>query len=177
MKKRFWNANNIVSLTAGFVSIFTFLVLLYQTNLMREQQRLSVLPYLTIGNYGVGTDNYRVILSNDGIGPAFIKSIKLMYEDKVYETDFATFFFRQFPELDSMTHLLYTNIRVGLLVPASKQIALFEVRDSKSSSTKFFELMKHINSKGFRFEIIYASVYDERWKISSENMGTPVPEE
>lgn len=62
-------------MTAVLISVGTLLVFLYQTNLVRQQQYMSVLPYLEFQNHDVFSyDNYELILKNKGIGPALIIS-------------------------------------------------------------------------------------------------------
>jgi uncharacterized membrane protein len=41
-----WNTDKIVSLSAMVVGVGSLVIILFQTRIMREQQRASVLPYL-----------------------------------------------------------------------------------------------------------------------------------
>ncbi|EAY25568.1 hypothetical protein [Microscilla marina] len=66
-KKRLWNADKIVSISAIMISVMTLAVSWYQTAIIRQQQRLSVLPYLSFQNYGTGGANYKYTLRNNGI--------------------------------------------------------------------------------------------------------------
>lgn len=85
--KEFWNTEKIVSFSAVLISIGTLIVLIYQTNLMSQQQRLSVLPYVTMGNMGAYTPNSRYMVFNNGIGPAFVEKIKVKYKGNTYPYD------------------------------------------------------------------------------------------
>ncbi|MEO0789852.1 MAG: hypothetical protein AAFY36_14380, partial [Bacteroidota bacterium] len=77
MSKPFWTSDRIVSMSAIFISLATLFVFVYQTNLIREQQHLSVYPHLSLGNAYSGSLNYQQVLSNEGIGPAFIEGIEV----------------------------------------------------------------------------------------------------
>ncbi|MEL7162471.1 MAG: hypothetical protein AAFN92_17065, partial [Bacteroidota bacterium] len=52
---------NIVSISAICVSVLTLLVFIYQTNLIRQQQFLSVYPYLSLGSMGTGSLKYKYL--------------------------------------------------------------------------------------------------------------------
>ena len=64
------NTDKILGLSAMLISICTLIVFLYQTNLIKKQQYMSVYPYLTLGNNGSFTADYEYSLTNNGIGPA-----------------------------------------------------------------------------------------------------------
>ena len=86
MKKKFWNSDKILSLSAMFISLCTLIVFIYQTELIRVEQHKSVYPYLSLSNGGSGNINYRYILENKGIGPAVLTSIKVTdSEGKVFD--------------------------------------------------------------------------------------------
>lgn len=93
--QRFWNSDKIISLSAFVISIATLLALMYQirlsgeqNELVRKQQYASVLPYLAIQ---VGTNNgselFRLTLKNNGVGPAFIDEIRVVYNSQTYVGD------------------------------------------------------------------------------------------
>ena len=99
------NVDRTISLTAFFVSVATLFILLYQTNLshkqyelVREEQYASVMPYLVI-SYSSDLDvyspdsitSYELFLSNNGLGPAFIEEVKVIYQGKTYQMDPANF--------------------------------------------------------------------------------------
>lgn len=57
-KKKFWTSEKILSLSAIFMSACTLLTLIYQTNLMLNQQQMSVYPHLEIGAHGAWGPEY-----------------------------------------------------------------------------------------------------------------------
>lgn len=169
MKKQFWSSDKIVSLSAILISLMTLAVLSYQTSLMRKQQRLSVLPYLSIGNYGTNTPNYKFVLENSGIGPAFIESIKIFYKGKVYKKDFAQFLISDIPEMDSVNNVYHSNIYEGVLIPSGRKINLLQIDNSLEDALKFNKVLEMLYKNGFGFELVYRSAYDEKWKITHES--------
>lgn len=144
----------------------TLVVFSYQTSIMREQQRMSVLPYLSMMNEGTGSDNYKLILKNDGIGPAFIESVIVAYEGKEYETDLPRFLAKHSEVLDSLTNIYHSNIIPGQLIPAGLVIPILGAKDSKSNSEKLHEIIKNFDCT---LKIIYKSIYDERWLLDSNS--------
>lgn len=169
-KKIVWNVDKVIGISALVVSLAACMLIAYQTFLMREQQLLSVLPHLTISNQGSNTPNYRYVLSNHGIGPAFIEDIKISFQGKQDdEQDLAAFYMKNSQELQNLHHVLHSNVFPGMLIPEGSDIAIFEVANSKDDAVKLHEVMNSFYSEGLTFELIYSSVYGERWKITESS--------
>jgi hypothetical protein len=170
-KKPFWSTEKIMSTSAIMISLMSLIALFYQTNLMREEQELqrtaqlkSTMPYLMIANANYGGPDYSIVLSNKGIGPAIIDSTTVIYKDSAYQMDFPTFFYQEIPEMDKIEHLYHSNILPGQLIPPGETIEIFKVNDSQESTNQFIRLLeKH----EFDYQIIYRSVYDERWALGA----------
>jgi len=169
MRRSFWNSEKIVSISAISISLMTLFVFAYQTNIIREQQRLSALPYLSTIYQNTGTANFKLVVKNNGIGPAFVKSIKIMYNGKEFETDLFRFLHENIPEMDSIENIFHSNIHPGQLIPAGQSIAILEVNNSISDSKKLVQLLKILQDQNLNIELIYKSVYDERWKLTFDN--------
>ncbi len=166
MKPTFWNTDKIVSISAIFISALTLYVTFEQFKISRAQQRLSVLPYLSMGNYNTGGPNYKLVVKNDGIGPAFIESVTMIYKGKKFETDLINFLHEQFPaELDSIPNLTHSNIYQGLLIPAGQTIEHLAIDNSQTSADKLLRLFGKLDAEGIEFEIVYSSIYKEKWKL------------
>lgn len=166
-KVRKWNADKIVSLSAILISLMTLFVSLYQTAIIRKQQRLSVLPYLAFGNYNTGGANYKLMLSNDGIGPAFIESVEITYKGKKYPYDLPVFFKEVVPkQTQQIKKLSHSNIFKGQMIPAGTKIALLEIKNSPEDGDKLYKLLQKLSKEKIQLKIIYRSVYEERWQLS-----------
>src|SRR4051794_40080867 len=92
--RQFWNADKFISLSAFLISMATFVVLIYQTQLWQEQNQLahkqqyaSVLPYLELAYSIPNSRAFALKLANHGVGPAFIKAIRVHYKGKTFEGD------------------------------------------------------------------------------------------
>ena len=159
MKK--WSSDRWLSVVAIIASLGTLFTIVYQTNLIRKQQYASVLPYLEMWNSNPGADTYYYLLMNNGIGPAFIREVRVHYKDSIYISDPAGFASQVIKTEDSTLNFRYSNIKTGRVVPAGQKIELISVvKDSTNASIirKWFSSDDSVN-----VEIIYESVYGERW--------------
>ena len=67
-----WDTDRIVAVSAMLVGLGSLFIVLYQTTLMREQSKASVLPYLLIA-FNTNNDGSYIALKNVGLGPALIE--------------------------------------------------------------------------------------------------------
>lgn len=168
-KKKFWSTDKIVSISAMLISILTLMVFIYQTSLMRQQQQLSVMPYLSVSNANTGTPLFKLQLENDGIGPAFIESRTVTYLDTVYDMDLPTFFFEKVPLFDSLEHVFHSNIRPGRMIPPGEIVNLFQINNSLEEAIFLKNLLDSVN---LDYQITYSSIYKQRWQIKNNQ---PIP--
>ncbi|MEL6255456.1 MAG: hypothetical protein AAFR87_25855 [Bacteroidota bacterium] len=176
METNFWNGDRLMSIAAIIVSVGTLLVFSYQTNLIRKQQYMSVYPHLELGHYGTNSLNYKYLLKNEGIGPAMIKEVRIMdaagksyeklvdyLEDHVYMED-SLFFY-------------HSDIYSGRFMAAGEEIPLIGLIDNESlkdygSIRNTFEgsakLKQYLSSDSLEFEIVYESIYEERWLLKND---------
>ena len=126
MKAKFWTGDKLLSVAAVLVSLLTLGVFGYQTNLIRQQQYMSVYPHLSFSNKFSGSLQYQYVLKNDGIGPAMIDSVLVVgpngkeYLDLVYYVDDVI------PPEDSILYL-HSNISSGKLIPPNVEIPLIQL--------------------------------------------------
>lgn len=123
MKKGFWNIEKIVGLTALIVSLLTLIVFVYQTNLLRKQQYMSAYPHLSLMNEKSSTLQYSFSLSNHGVGPAFIESVKVSASNDMVYDDIIHYVEKTMGKQDSINYV-YSNLWVGRLIPANEKINL-----------------------------------------------------
>lgn len=164
-----WNSDKIVSLSAIFISLLTLGVFVYQTNLIRKQQHMSVYPFLGYGVGGAGTGNNKLIMNNTGIGPALIKKIDIQYKDKKfnYIYELANYFSEQ----DSSLQMQYSDITEGMLISINDSKVLMATHNDLED--KLYNLL----TDDFDLIVEYESVYGDRWKVTSKDQpgfGMPV---
>ena len=75
-----------MSLAVGLAAVFAVIVSLYQAQLARQQLRASAWPYVSQGNgYTTGNPYIRYV-GNDGIGPARVKSFRVLVDGRPVPT-------------------------------------------------------------------------------------------
>ena len=169
---RKWSADRLLGISAISVSFMTFLVLIYQTQIIREQQLLAALPYLQTGNMGFSSPNYTFYLKNEGVGPAFIEDIVIKYKGEIWEgKDLAEFLMAANPEVNQLPNIYYSNIKPGMLIPAGGSLSVIDVRQDHQTSLRFAEILSQYKKEGYGFELIYSSAYGEKWKITDESIA------
>ncbi len=158
---KFWNSDKFLSLSAILISFATFATLIYQTRIFQKQQYASVLPYLEIWNSNPTDSKYRLLLINNGIGPAFIKDIKIHFQGKQYNYDPSTFYGNVIFPKDTI-RFISSNIVKGQLIPAGEEIEMVLVENSVEDVRKMRKLFGNQRAK---IEVVYSSVYEEQWRI------------
>ena len=168
-----WSSEKIISYSAILISLMSLVALMYQTSIMREEQQLqrkaqlkSTMPYMMIANSNYGGPNYAIIISNKGVGPALIDSTVIMYNDSAYLMDLPTFLYEQIPGLREVDNLYHSNITPGQLISPGETIEIIRIDNSQESADQFLKALAPID---INFRLIYRSVYDERWVLSSDS--------
>lgn len=97
---------------------------------------------------------------------AFVKEVRVIYKGKAYEGDQVQFLHQVvFLQDTSFTkNYIYSNLSVGRVIPAGKEISLFHIQGSEIQASKYRRLFG--NQDSARLEIVYSSVYDEAWKLT-----------
>ncbi len=146
----------LVALIAVFISFSTLFVYIYQSNLMKEQQKMSVWPYLGFGP-SWGYDYLSLRLTNKGIGPAIIKDIKLEIDG--VKIDGVEKIMDFVPDT-LQTPFTFSSLFVGSVIMSGEITTFFEVKNPK---TVDYILNEIILKNRITLEICYASVYGETW--------------
>lgn len=71
------------SVAAVLIGVSALSVSVYQASIMREQQRMSVWPHVTLWSSNVdasGKPVYLIELRNDGVGPAKLQSLEVLVD-------------------------------------------------------------------------------------------------
>ena len=165
-KKKFWGSDKFLSLLAFLISVGTFTTFAYQTYLIQKQQYASVLPYLSIYN-GRDSDGFRVMVSNNGIGPAFIQDVVFRYNDSSYQINPIKFAYLAIRPDSSVNFSLSSNtLSKGYAIPDKVALSIIGSNNPETADL----LRKLFEEDGAEVEITYSSIYDELWRTST---GSP----
>lgn len=171
-KPRFFTSDKLFGLTAMLISLVTLIIFVRQTNIMDKQSRLSAMPYLMIEKSTNGeAQKIQFTLVNHGVGPAIIESRRIIYKGNEYEKDFYQFLTENVPKLDTIEPFNWSSVYAGQAIPSNGRVVMV----AYGGKAEEFELAENVISNlqdSLNFEIIYSSVYGDRWKISNES-ATP----
>ena len=160
------NTDRLLGLTAILLSLCTLVVFFYQTNLIRKQQYMSVYPYLEVGHSGMNTLKYNFSIENKGIGPAIIETIKIGKNGELKLQDFVDFLSAEKNEKEKL-NITFSNLYGGKLISEKENIELLKSQDTViSTSERLYDILKPENME---FEIVYSSIYGEKWKITNKS--------
>ena len=165
------NSDRLFGLTAMLVSLVTLIIFVRQTNIMDVQSRMSVLPYLIVEQSTSSSYNtMQFNLANHGVGPAIIESRRIVYNGKGYDQDLFEFMTQSIPKLSDIEPYNWSNIYKGQAIPSNGKVTMIAVGQNPEDYTKFATAIdKLLNSNGFYLEIVYRSIYGDRWKITNKN--------
>lgn len=165
-KNKFWTPDRIVTIFAISISLFTLIVFARQTSIIEKQSRLSVMPYLNMETgYNPEEDFITLTLNNYGVGPAVIEEMKIFFAGKTYEMDFAEFLLNDAFQSDSVAVLASASIDKGLAIPAGAERIAVKFGGSGDRYIKTEKFLRKLERNEFDYEIIYSSIYDDRWRI------------
>ncbi|MEC8831512.1 MAG: hypothetical protein VX772_04070, partial [Bacteroidota bacterium] len=152
-------------------------------NLLRKQQYMSAYPHLSLMNEKSGTLHYSFSLSNYGVGPAFIESVKVSASNDTVYDDIIHYVEKTMGKQDSFTYA-HSNLWVGQLIPANEKINLIQLLDksmvkdwggvatkntAKNTLNTANKMYQILNDNEMDIEIIYSSVYGEKWSIGNHS--------
>jgi hypothetical protein len=180
-----FNTDRVLGVTALLVGAGSLFIIVYQTALMREQQKASALPYVMLGMQ-VNNERSYVFARNTGIGPALIEDVVVRYQGRELRQDPYEFLLDVRPESVKNDGLSVDKLMPGRLVPAGEWInmlgsegngqqmagTLLDVFDIGEVPQAWYDergIPKSGPDKAI-IEITYQSVYGDRWRVSSDSV-------
>lgn len=162
-KKRF-NADRIVAFSAILISLCALVVSFYEVRIMRTQQKSSVWPHVQIGQ-SYNAERFALNVVNKGVGPAIIKSVKLMVDGNPNK-NLNGLFNKTIGEGHGLS---YANIKVGgindqVLEAGYNKFMLSMDWDEEGRVRKFTNNIGRVS-----FEVIYSSILGDCWLITETN--------
>lgn len=158
----------VVGVCAVIIGVCALFVSLYETRLMRQQQRAAVLPILELGrsHYVTGEDSDRWRLSlhatNVGIGPARVLDFRVTVDGRPQQTWGAAM--QALLGVDGVVRYGQSSIN-GRTLPADREIVMFDLADERYAPGIVSEFER------LDYEACYCSVFDECWIASYSGYG------
>ena len=176
-----FNTDRIIGLSAMLISLLTLVIFIYQTNIIRTQSKLSVTPRISFSTTQESPRDsiihYAISIKNKGLGPAIIESVNIINENKRHPLNFPKFFTEVYPEFQKYGSIIQSmNISLGTTLSEKESIKFFTFA---FHSKNLASLMQYLGVKDgdkmpFNIEIIYSSIYGEKWKTNLHIDGHPI---
>jgi hypothetical protein len=168
--KRGVQAEMLVGISAVVIGVCAVAVSLYETSLMRKEQRASVLPLLELGRSyfvnpeGQQRDKQRLTLSaeNVGIGPARVMDFKVTVDGKpqpTWEKAMQAL-------LDTTDPIGYGQSSInGRTIPPERTVTMFDLADADLAPGILEQFGR------LEYEACFCSVFDDCWTTSYARFG------
>lgn len=164
----------LVGISAVFIGVCALAVSLYETSLMREEQRAAVIPLLElsrsfyIDQSGEGKTRLYLQAENVGIGPARIADFRVTVDAKpqlTWRSTMQALLGRDEPVAYGQSTI---NRRT---VPPDRLVTMFDLRTTALTS----ELVAEFDR--LELEACFCSVFDECWTTRYSTLGAALPVE
>ncbi len=158
-KKRTLSPDTIIAISATIVSACALIITIYQTSLMREQQLKTVWPYLITSEMVDENQKMSIIITNNGIGPAIVDSVRIEYKGQSYKS-YVEVVKQISKELNRGEYGLrwsHNSISKGSVIQSGNGSEWITVNGEEDNKI-FAERMRDVKSY-----IYYRSIYDEKW--------------
>jgi len=147
----------------------------YQALLSRKHNRLSVKPHLTTSRYGVSDkDKYTLTfcLENNGLGPAIIFDYNVFFDDKKIGDNYNNKDLQLAIETKIQNQKNIRNNTIMTLglesaFPSGRKETLLAIHVDKTLN--FDEELYQKFLDRFDLEIIYKSIYNEKFSLSTKD--------
>lgn len=150
----------LIAIFAVLVSFSTLFVYIYQSNLMKQQQKMSVWPYISFET-SWGYDYLTLGLTNKGIGPALITSVSI--RDGETELDGIQALMDLVPDT-LKAPFNFSSIYPGQVLMAGENLQTFHITEPRT--VQF--ILDLIRENRISMEICYESVYGDSWLVNGQ---------
>lgn len=164
----------LVGISAVIIGLCALGVSLYETSLMRSEQRAAVVPILELGrsyNYSdadASRNRLSFIAQNVGIGPARVIDFRVTIDGESYPTWDAAV--RILASVDDRIAYSLSTIN-GRTIPPERTIEMFSLSDLEHLEAILEEFER------LDFEACFCSVFDECWTTRMTTFGASEPVE
>lgn len=155
-----------LSIAAGIGALCAVGVSLYQAALAREQQRASAWPYVTQGNSYVTGEPYQRMVTNEGIGPARVRSFRVLVDGRpVKSWGAAVRALTARPD----SAIVYSSLGRGSVLPPGATRTVLRLPPGEPARLFWTAAQTRLETV-----VCYCSVYDECWSADTRR-DEPAP--
>ncbi len=174
------SADRILGLSAMLISLLTLIIFIYQTSLMRTQSRLSVTPRIAFSTYESANDSIVTVgaeIENKGLGPAIIESIAFVHEGKRFPLNMNKFLTQAYPDFEQYADLTQSvSLTKGSTLSPDEKSNIYTLKFRLEEVEGLLNYLNiELGENPFMIEVVYSSIYGDRWKTN--NLIDDHPEE
>ncbi len=157
-----WRPEVILSLFSLGISLFSFVFIALQTNIMQKQQETSVWPYLEV-SAGITGKGFYLKVKNKGVGPAIITDVAIEYKGLRFES--VEKVAKAVVNDSTFNYNIYSTDDLDkTVISANEEVTTFSVSDMKFSTIL-------INSTSdIKIIIDYTSIYGKKWRVTNKDV-------
>ena len=162
----------LVGISAVIIGLCALGVSLYETSLMRSEQRAAVMPILELArSYSYSEEDssknrLSLIVQNVGIGPARVVDFRVTVDGEPVATWDAAF--RALAGVEERVAYSMSTIN-GRTIPPDKTITMFSLSDLEHLDTILGDFER------LDFMACYCSIFDECWTTKMSTFGASEP--
>ncbi len=160
-RHRSWEAYSVI--VATVIGLLSLAVSAYTAYTLYVQTRAQVFPYLQVVVVG---DQHRVGVHNKGVGPAFVRSVRLTVDGKP-TTNWTAFFGALGIKL--VGSMAFSNVN-HVAIAANETLPALIFADPAD-----FKSFVSIDPARYRVDLCYCSVLDECWAFAQAVDADPEP--
>jgi len=165
------HSDKVIAIAATITAAVALLVAVLEVRGQQEFQKLSVEPYIELGNSGGSSiGHYAFLMINNGLGPGIIRSGSFTVDG--IEMNSWNHAVRTTTENESLYDSTYSSIYRNRRIKASETIEVFKIAPYEGIAQEFHEAM---STGRVEYEICYCSIYEDCWRSSFKEIEFHVP--
>ncbi len=159
------DSSKIIGISATVIALASLVLSVQQGRATRHHDRLMVRPCLVFSyDYVHGDPEYGLLLSNKGIGPAFVQELRIFVDGKRVEADeeWGWKHAKSALGISGLPWIHYSSLPVISAGEAMPLIAIKKEHQNRMRESRLSDAIKRL-----RIEVAYESGYEERFTESS----------
>lgn len=152
----------MIALSAVVLSVCGLFISIYETSLIREQQRASVWPNVQV-TPSFKSDTLKIFVQNTGIGPARIMNASMKYKGELINNwdHLKSAFDYEEKDISDIQSLVSGEV----VPPSTEKELIYRVASTATNQNKdlVYQMSTSISNMDIDLEVCYCSVYDECW--------------
>ncbi|HTC28515.1 hypothetical protein [Dyella sp.] len=156
-----WNHSDIMAACSVFVAACAFFLSIWQALAMVRHNKLSVRPHIDVNVSRAIGKPVSLSVTNDGLGPAFVKDLAITYEGVSYDMNKQAMPPELFKKLTDVAHIHCIMPGPGTAIRPGQEVELFIFYRSIESDAFHNRAVNVCNKIGLK--LVYKSIYGTKF--------------